>query len=223
MIEKNYHGAQPVVVICNGPSLANVPAKFLNKHITMGSNSVYTRDDFLCDWYVIEGINHLLTSAERDARMPYIRRVGDNGGYTLVNRRMVQHFEHLPNVRSIDYVGPKGERFETFQTLNPFDHHGTGACVTFAMLQFAYHITEGPILIVGMDHSFRAGKWHYYNKADAPEFNEMAEAEYQKFRGRVDPKFREAASVFHNAGREIYNLTPDSKCDAFQFGNIEEW
>ncbi len=219
---KNYHKKRPILIVCNGPSLGDVPADFLREHITMGCNSIYTRDDFLCDWYMIEGINHLLTEEERDARKPYIRKVGTCGGYSLVNRRMVQHFEHLPNVRSIDYQGPKTEYYTSFQ-FTPFDHHGMGACVTFAMLQFAHFLTEGPVLIVGMDHKFSGTRWHYYKKEDAPEFEEMGLEEYAKFRHRVDPKFAEVAVVFEETDREIYNLTPDSACNAFPLGNLEDW
>lgn len=223
-LENCYEGS-PLIVMGNGPSLKDVPVTLLTKYPTMGCNSIYTNPhftEFPVDWYVIEGLGHLKTDLERRARMPYVEQVGKNKGATLVNRRMVQYFQHLPEVYAIDYITSDGRKADNFM-FDPFDVYGTGHCVTFCMLQFAYYLTEGPILLVGLDHKFIGDDWHFFKDEETPQFESMPIAEYARFRQRVDPKFTQVASVFDGTGRDIYNLTPDSAAEMFPLGEYEEW
>jgi len=214
----------PLVVVGNGPSLSDVPVELFEKYPTMACNSVYASGYFkdnTPDWYVIEGLGHLKTDEERKARMPYIKKVAKNNGATLVNRRVAQHFQHLKEVYFIDYINEKGQHYNSFQ-FNPFDFYGTGACVTYAMLQFAHFLTEGPVLLVGIDHSFKGKDWHFFTDEEAG-FESMPIQEYQKFRMRVDPKFEEVAKVFEMTDRKLINLTPKSVAYMFTAGEYKEW
>ena len=223
-LEDHFQG-KPLLVVGNGGSLKDVPDKLLAKYPKIGMNSIYADERFVrqpVDVYIIEGINHLNTPEERAARMPYIQRVAENGGITLVNRRMAMYFQHLPSCYYVDYISPSGVVFNSFQ-FQPFEYYGTGACVTYAALQFAYYMTTGEVLLVGMDHKFDGDKWHGYEEDKAPEFDPMPQQEYQRFRSRVDPKFREVAEVYRVTGRTLLNLTPDSAADMFECGTYEDW
>jgi hypothetical protein len=223
-LEDHFKG-QPVVVIGNGASLADVPTELFEKYPTFGMNSIYANEylnDNPVDVYTIEGLGHLNTPEERAERMPYIQAVADNGGISLVNRRMLQYFQHLPEVYAVDYVSPSGGAYNHFQ-FQPFTYYGTGSCVTYAVLQFAYYMTTGTVLLVGIDHKFVDGNWHGYDEDNAPEFDPMPQKEYQKFRMRVDPKFSECAEVYRVTGRKLLNLTPDSAAGMFEKDTIENW
>ena len=156
-----------------------------------------------------------------------MERVGEEAeerglGGTLVNRRMVHHFEHLPMVYSVDYIDDRGRRYDNFE-FAPFEYYGTGHCVTSAMLQFAYYLTRGAVLLVGVDHKFTGDDWHFFPDEDVPAFHTMPKESYMKFRQRVDPFFEQVASIYENTGRELINLTPDSHARMFKTGSYDEW
>lgn len=222
---EDYHKGSPIVVVGNGPSLVDVPVSLFEKYPTMGCNSVYQYEylwEHPVDWYVLEGINHLARPAQRKARIPYIQRVVGHGGYNLINRRMIQHFQHFGSIYTVDYIDERGQRFSSFQ-FEPFLFHGTGRCVTFAMLQFVYYLTSGPVLLVGMDHDFREDNWHFFDDDETPAFHKFTQEDYLEFRKQVDEKFEEAAIVYEVTGRTLLNLTPDSKATMFESGDIDEW
>ncbi len=222
---ENFYEGKPIVICGNAPSLLDVPTELFEKYPTMACNSVYARGwfkDNTPDIYAIEGLGHLKTDEEREARMPYIQKVADAGGFSLVNRRMSAYFNHLPNIYFIDYVDKRCDQFVSFQ-FDPFKHYGTGHCVSFCMLQFAYYLTTGEVLMVGMDHKFVDDKWHFFPGEDVPEFSTMPENQYAAFRQRVDPMFKEASEVYRVTGRTLLNLTPDSAATMFEKSSYEEW
>jgi len=216
------HKGAPGVLICNGPSLADVPNDFIKKYFSMGSNSVYVKDNILVDYYVIEGVGHLKKEEERLARMPYVKKVGNFGGATFVQRRLSHWFCHLPNVYPVDYRDYNNQVKHGW-SFEPFDIYATGACVTYAMLQFMFAMGFDPVLIVGMDHKFDGGSWHFYPDSDAPEFESMPQDEYQRFRARVDPNFQIAANVYKSHSRTLLNLTPGSAAKMFETDKLENW
>ena len=223
----NIHKDKPGLLICNGPSLSDVPVSIFTKYPKLGSNSVYANKwlaERPVDYYFIEGANHLRTPEERAARMPYIDAVGGHyrDGISLVNRRFIQFFQHLPNVYAIDY---KDERFKSLKgwSYEPFIIHATGACVTFAMLQFAYYFGINPLLIVGMDHRFEGDDWHFFKDEEAQPFKSMSKAEYDGWKPRAEYAYSIAQRVFEENGRKILNLTPDTACNMFYKDKMENW
>ena len=224
---KDIHKDKPGLLICNGPSLAEVPNKIFAKYPKMGSNSIYTHEwlgERPVDYYFIEGANHLRTEEERNARMPYIEKVGGHyrDGITLVNRRFVQFFQHLPNVYAIDYQDDRNQVLKGW-SYDPFVIHATGACVTFAMLQFAFYFGMDPVLIVGMDHRFKDDDWHYYKDEEAQPFTSMTKMEYESWKPRAEYAYAIAERTFKAKGRKILNLTPDTACNTFDKDKLENW
>ena len=212
----------PGVLICNGPSLDDVPDKFLNKYPTLGSNSIYTRKGLVVTYYFIEGKGHLMLPQERFARLPYMFEVAEKGGYNFVNRRFIHFFDFIPSVYSIDYINHESRLVTAFQ-FDPLLHHGTGYCVTYAMLQVAHFFGFNPLLIVGMDHRFVDGRWHFYKDEEAPEFTSMPIEEYGLFREKVDPYFQEVAKAYKYTNRTLLNLTPDTAAYMFEEDKLENW
>ena len=223
----NIHKGKPGLIICNGPSLSEVPVSIFTKYPKLGSNSVYTHSwlgERPVDYYFIEGANHLRTEEERNARMPYIKKVGDfRDGISLVNRRFIQFFQHLPNVYAIDYINFQDKSIIKGWSYDPFVNHATGASVTFAMLQFAYYFGFDPVLIVGMDHRFEGDDWHYYKDEEAQPFTSMTKAEYAVWKPRAEFAYNLAAQRFKSTERTLLNLTPDTACNVFAKDKLENW
>jgi len=221
----NIHKDKPGLIICNGPSLSEVPESIFVKYPRLGSNSIYTHKfnaERPVDYYFIEGVNHLRKPEEREARMPYLAKVAEWGGISLINRRFIQFFAHIPNTYSIDY---KDANFQSLKgwSYDPFVIHATGACVTFAMMQFAYYFGIDPLLIVGMDHKFEGDDWHYYQDEEAAPFKSMSKDEYQGWKPRAEFAYHITQRTFDQNGRKILNLTPDTACNVFKTDKLENW
>lgn len=219
-------GIHDTVVVCgNGPSLVDVPHT-LFRHPLIGSNSIYKVDYFnRCpvDYYCIEGYNHLKTKAEREARKPYVQKVGEAGGWTFVNRRWLHEFVELPNVWGIDYLNPTGGGKKTNFSYEPLKQHGTGYSVMFFMLQLAHYllVEGGTALIVGMDHKFTGDSWHPWD--DEGPFDAMTKDRKPHWASLAEPYYKMASDAF--VDKTLLNLTPGTALsdDIIPHGELEEW
>lgn len=218
---RDYHCGSPVVVVGNGPSLAAVPDAFLLKWPLMVCNSFYLRKGIVANWYLLELTNHL-KSEQRNERMPYARRVVNGGGYLLVNRRVIQYFQHLPNVFGVGFLEPPRRVLRAFQ-FDPFDVYGADHSVLYSMLQFAYYLTSGPVLMVGVDHKFEGERWHFYPDEDSPHYAILRHDQYEGWRKEADPYFVTAAEIYERSDRDLLNLTPDSAATMFATDGLENW
>ena len=48
----NLHYGKTGLIICNGPSLRDVPNKFLKKYPNFGLNNIWLRENFTPDYYI---------------------------------------------------------------------------------------------------------------------------------------------------------------------------
>jgi hypothetical protein len=210
------------VLICNGPSLADVPVDWLNDHTTLASNSFYAKPGLQPNFWFLEGQGHLKKESERLARAEHM----DIPGAILINDRFAwaDEFERFASkIYPITYWNG-GKKIHGFQPQPTRTGHGTANSVTYAMFQYAFEWGFDPLLIVGMDMKFSDdGHWHFYDFEEVPEFHEM---EYQRFldwRGRAEESYQECAEYFAEHGRKALNLTPDTACKAFETDELENW
>ncbi len=211
------------VLICNGPSLQDVPVEWLNEHVTLASNSFYAKKGLIPYYWFLEGRGHLKKKSERLARARYMHIPT----IVLINSEYAHADEFGPfqdRIIPITYWR-NGRKIQRFQP-QPGSHggHGTANSVTYAMFQYAYQMELDPLLIVGMDMKFSAdGHWHFYDQEEVPEFHEMEYQRFLKWRVRAENSYQECADYFAAHGRTVLNLTPDTACNAFEKGTLEEW
>lgn len=211
------------VLVCNGPSLADVPVGWLNDHITLASNSFYAKPGFVPNFWFLEGRGHLKKESERLARAEHM----DLPGAVLLNSEYAYADEFMAftgRIHPITYYDADGSKIHGFQPKPTMTGHGTANSVTYAMFQYAYQWNFDPLLIVGMDMKFSAdGHWHFYDFEEVPEFHEMEHKRFLDWRVRAEESYEECARFFELSGRTVLNLTPDTACEAFEKGDLEQW
>ena len=211
------------VLICNGPSLADVPVDWLNTHTTLASNSFYAKPGLQPTFWFLEGQGHLKKESERLARAKYM----DIPSAVLVNSKFAwaeEFARFTARIYPITYYTDDGAKIQGFQPRPTRTGHGTANSVTYAMFQYAYEWGFDPLLIVGMDMKFSDdGHWHFYDQEEVPEFHEMEYERFLEWRGRAEESYQECANYFDHNGRTVLNLTPDTACQAFEKGDLEEW
>ncbi|MFK7840888.1 MAG: hypothetical protein AB8B54_01370, partial [Sphingorhabdus sp.] len=101
---------------------------------------------------------------------------------------------------------------------------GSGATVTYAALQLAYHMGANPVIIVGVDHSFdKSGSANIYEKrsgADNNHFdpNYFKDGSYWGVPNldASEEVFLKSRIAFEQDGRKIYDATVDGKLQIFE-------
>jgi hypothetical protein len=211
------------VIVCNGPSLADVPVDWLNDKQTLASNSFYAKEGFVPNYWFLEGRGHLKKESERLARAEHM----EIPGVVLVNSQYAwaDEFDRFQGkIYPITYWTEGNKKIIGFQPKPTITGHGTANSVTYAMFQYAYQWEFDPLLIVGMDMKFsKDGHWHFYDFEEVPEFHEMEYKRFLQWRGRAEESYQECADYFADNGRTVLNLTPDTACEAFETDELENW
>ena len=206
-----------VIVICNGPSLANVELDFLKSRPSFGANGVYMLNGFTPSIYFATD-QAFITAREEEirdiaARTPaYIRRpwndvIKGSKPFCKVN-------DHVWSFAPLDWVG-------------------SGGTVTFVMLQFAFASNANKVLLVGLDHDYfaTASRPEHFDKdylkgIDHP-FDRLTSKKkldfWRKQKVICNAGYQQAQEVFEHNGKEIINLTPGTFCDVFEKGDIEDY
>lgn len=224
---RNFRGRHKAVLVCgNGPSLADAPVEMFSQYPTLGANSIYRVPHFAkhpVNYYSIEGMGHLKTEAEREDRKPYIKKVGQAGGWSFINRRAIKHFKGLPNILGIDYMNPDGRGKMTDFSYDPLVQHGTGHSVMYWMLQLACHMASETVLIVGLDHRFSDGDWHPWD--DEGPFDVMTKERLPRWAIGAVPYYKRAADAIVAKGKTVLNLTSNTALPdgIIPHGEIGDW
>ncbi|MBT3390337.1 MAG: hypothetical protein HN413_07985 [Chloroflexi bacterium] len=142
------HQGETCLVICNGPSLNELPMGLLEQYPSIGCNTI-------CEWYAFEPWYYVAV----DDRVR--REYGD-----LVLERFAEIPKFIPTPNLDKWQGAMFYRwFHRPGPLWPYDKRAiwpaeimskpgiTWACVPHVMMQLAFFMGFTTILIVGMDHS----------------------------------------------------------------------
>jgi len=208
----NTQWGQTALIVCNGPSLKDVPREFLQKYQTFGFNNIFLLPGFVSTYYVCCNPLVIVQSKEMiksyECPMKFIRE-----GYGFTNDYEIAMWDN-PDKFSID------------ASINVVEGHS----VTHIALQIAYFLGFRTILIVGCDHRFiYDGLPDKFNVMRGDDPNHFS-PDY--FKGQVwnNPNLEKSAESFKAAkffyekdGRRIVNLTPGTALDVFEKDDIANW
>ena len=207
----NKHEGETALIIGNGPSLKNVPLDFLLKYQTFGTNRIYLLDRFTPTYYC--SVNPLVIG---------------------------QFADDIAQIDAPKFL-PAGYCFD--DTCLPLNSSGMilfsqdasawiyeGHTVTFVCMQIAYYMGFKNILLVGVDHSFkfdgRPNEQRIMEGADPNHFH----PDYFKGKNwnnpdldRSEHAYKLARAVYESKGGRIINLTPGTKEQVLEHGEINDW
>ncbi len=196
-------------IVCNGPSLINVPLDWLASHATFGANRVYLMPGFQPSYYTCIDLMML-----RDPEMlAEVEIYGSQSSIAFVNQ-------------SLDHVWPAN--FVPLRCMTPYDDYGNymdefslyphkvvveGGTVTYVQMQLAYDMGYRRLYLVGLDHTSDESAYFHPDYAEPFDPKNFSEAEYQKL---TELYYRKANEIFEG---QIINLTPGSQLDVFENGS----
>jgi hypothetical protein len=206
----NTHEGETCTVIGNGPSLNDIPLRFLKKYPSFGANRIYLLPKFKATFYTaIDGLmisQWLNDIAKLPQKIKFIR-----ASYAI----------DVPG--SIPIVSTKPRVF----CYDPNEGLYEGWTVTFVNLQIAYWMGFKRVLLVGVDHNFiftpTPEKRSYIPGDDPNHFdpNYFKQAQWDQpnlENSRQAYILAQEAYVGH--GREIINLSTRTELDVFP---REDW
>lgn len=208
---KNKHKGEECLIVGNGPSLKNVPLEFLNKYPSFGTNRIYLLEGFKPTYYC--SVNPLVIGqfTEDIARIEAPKFIPSQ--FCFDESCIPLHSSSIPV-------------FSQDASIWVYEGH----TVTFVCLQVAFYMGFSTVLLVGVDHSFKYdGEPNEQNLFQGDDPNHFSK-EY--FRGaqwnnpdleRSEKAYKLARFVYETNHRRIINLTPDTKEQAFEKGNINDW
>jgi len=208
---RDLHKDETCLIIGNGTSLRDVPREFLLKYPTFGTNRIYLLEGFTPTYYC------------------------------SVNPLVIQQFsEDIARIDAPKFL-PASYCFD--DTCLPLNSSGMvlfsqdasqwiyeGHTVTFVCMQIAYYMGFKTVLLVGVDHSFVFDGRP--NEQQVMEGNDPNHFHPDYFRGRSwnnpdlvrsEHAYKLARAAYEAHGGRIINLTPGTKEQAFEKGNINDW
>jgi hypothetical protein len=200
---QNRHKDKTALVIGNGPSLNDIPMDFLRKHTSFGTNRIYLLDGFTPTYYVA------------------VDKVAIAASYDAIEKMECEKFIAGRFV----WDGTVTDAHMLYSSVMPYFSRKPDECVyegysvTYVCLQLAFFMGFNTVLLVGVDHNYAEDSQNYFdteykNDVDgwcAPDLAQSGHA------------YKMAKTVFEHDGRRIVNLTPSTKLDVFEKGDIAEW
>ncbi len=224
---RDKHLNETCIIIANGPSLNDVPLDFLNAYPSFGCNRIYLLDDFTPTYFVQIGADQVAGEKAHD-----FHEICGRVEASFVNRQSVLDggFTGLPNVYPIhsrpldDPNAPQGigAQFST----HPLYAIGIGGSVIFQSFQLAYWMGFATCLVVGLDHDYPTSwevPWHFYTNEENVTAKAGPYGGRSSWAQRTERAFQISREAFKADGRQILNLTPESKCYEFPRGSIQAW
>lgn len=217
---RDRHKGKPMLVVGNGPSLNQTPLERFAGVPSIGMNKIdliYPRTNWRPELVVCA--NNLVAIQHQDifaaSNIPifvgwkarrYLRRD---------TRRKVYFFNTtLTNAFSTDAVAG----------------FGSSATVTYFALQMAYWMGADPVIIFGVDHSFKfKGPEATYQKREGPDTNHFDPNYFKSgtYWGTPDLDQSEidytlARHAFEADGRKVYDATVGGKLNVFEKISVED-
>ena len=136
---KDKHLGETCIIVGNGPSLNDIPLELLNKYPTFGTNRIYLLDDFTPTYYA--SVNPLVIE----------QSVGEINALESESKFIRAQLAHL-----IDGAYPlRNAQAWTFSR-DPLTYIFEGYTVTYVCMQLAFWMGFETVLLVGVDHYFKA-------------------------------------------------------------------
>jgi len=202
------------LVIGNGPSLSDVPVKFLEKYPSFGSNRIYLLEGFRPTYFV--AVNPLVIEQ-------FNREINLLECPKFITAHYTRHLltDAFPLYTS---VIPSFSR-------DPEQWVYEGYTVTYVSLQLAFYMGYDTVLLVGVDHSYdfegepndmQVSKGDDVNHF-SPDYFGIGRRWHLPNLFAMERAYNMAKTVYEYQGKRIVNLTPGSMLDVFDKGDIAEW
>jgi hypothetical protein len=207
------HAGKTALIIGNGPSLRDVPVKFLKRYKTFGTNRIYLLENFTATYYA--SVNPLViqqSATEINAYGAKAKFIADGEAF------------RIEGAYPLCSVGNW-----TF-SYNPAAYIFEGFTVTYVCMQLAFHMGFTTVLLVGVDHKFQMnGAPNQETTWQGDDPNHFSPDYFKGTRwnnpdlARSEQAYRLAEKAYRDAGRRIVNLTEGSALDVFEKGTVAEW
>ena len=217
---KSLVNGRPLLIVGNGPSLNETPLDEFSAAFSIGMNKIdliFQRTDWRPDIIVTQ--NSLVVrqhwKSMRDSGIPQ---------FLSWNSRWMMPFGARKNFNFF-LTRPRPD----FQK-NVAQAVGASGTVTYAVLQFAYHLGANPVILVGVDHNFTyTDSPNDYQKREGKDVNHFdpnyfAEGQYWGV-PNLDASeigFQLAKAAFEADGRVVYDATINGKLRVFEKISIEQ-
>lgn len=211
---------EPLLIVCNGPSLNNTPLERFNLVQSIGLNKIHLifdkttwRPDLvLCmNRHVVDNWQDTFLSSGIPTGLAWQTRY-------KVRKENRNKFTYFLN----QYLGDFGDDISSGLDV--------GATVTYSALQFAYHAGADPVIIVGLDHKFEtqgeANKLIISKSADSNHFDPRYFGPGIKWNlpdlKASEQVFQIARETFEKDNRKVYDATINGNLKIFDKISIDE-
>lgn len=194
------------IIAGNGPSLKEVPASFLEKYDTFGSNRVYKPGGFCPMFYVC--VNPLVVEQS-------LKEIINLGSFAkFITDKYADQVHGSYPLHSFGLP-----RFSIYPWLGIYE----GFTVTFVAMQIAFYLSYKRVLLVGVDHRYTyAGVPNQELVSEAADVNHFSPDYFgpgvhwnAPDLRRSEQAYTMANNLYSSAGRKIINLTPGTSLDIF--------
>jgi len=233
-IYKNKHQGQAGVVVATGPSLNDISIEQLKKLVTISVNRIYLlydRTDFRPTYYCLE--DHMVAE-DNAAEINSL-----NGSVMFIPKDLSYCIKGNKNIVYTNFIRRyKGRKRKSMFSTNFAQKAYWGGTVTYYALQLAYYLGFKKVYIVGLDHNYTrpqnsTGEKIISSGSDVNHFDPRYFGKGKRWHApnnlvdRMEASYRKAKRIFVQSGRQIINVTPNSKLseDVFpkiNFENIPE-
>jgi hypothetical protein len=211
---RNRYKGKPMLVVGNGPSLNHTPLDDFAHVPSVGMNKIdmiYPRTTWRPE--VVVCLNNLVAKQNQD--------VFANSEIPIFVAWKARWYLRADNRKKLDYFDVTlSNAFST----NPTRGFGSSATVSYIALQMAYWMGADPVIIFGIDHSFKfTGPEATYQKREGPDTNHFDPNYFKSgtYWGTPDLEKSEidytlARQAFEAAGRKVYDATVGGKLAVFE-------
>jgi len=227
---KDLHKGETCIVVANGPSLKEVPVEFLRRYVTLGCNRISMMTEthgFAPTYYACMGWNQVDTPEKRETFWEMLDHPDCKAAF--INRMWAHEFpyENVYTILGGRYYGVEPVQTKGF-SYDPLHVSGLGYTMVFVLLQIAYYMGFETVLLVGLDHHYPEGpQKHFYSDDDYPQFEVAPGPVYnfdnEEWKRGADAVLRLCEAIYERNGRDIINLTGETRCTVFRKESLSDW
>lgn len=226
------HKDETVVVVGNGPSLDDCPIELLEKFPSYGCNTIFNHKTFSPNYYTITGFDQLSNKDQQPKIKEALLRA--KAGFISENAVVIPFWKDLGDFEKYPTLFPLSSRDEDGKEIGkkaerirfsgrPDIRIGVGSSVVYIIFQLAFFMGAKTVLCVGLDHDYSVRR-HFHAEPPLTPIDTIPAGGNDLWDIRTNYCFKVALNVFitHREGM-IWNLTPDTYCEAFPLSTYEAW
>ena len=224
------------VIICNGPSLNDVPDSFLDQYYTIGSNRVFLR--YIPDLLAVVDVK-MVHSPELQLDMMQAFKMTPE---VVISKDVKGYFqfddlgEHVHVTEWKNVFDDDNQLMPAFSNY-PYKMLVSGGTVTYCAFQIGMAKGYNKFLMVGLDHTFVGPNGDHFSE----EYNSPVGIPYNlepqerwgmghgnwyfseiEFVEKTTGFYEVAKGIIEDTGGWVKNLTPETKLEVFDVQNWRE-